>query len=161
MASCAMLSCVKDKQSSPVGAGESIPPFATVTMKGQNVSDKDLLGKPSVVVFFSTTCPDCHRQLPEIESLWLAADGNVNVLAIARDEDRETVSTFWSKKGFTMPCAAPGDRRIYELFDRGSRSGVPLTFVADPEGTVLLVSDDTKVLSSQEILSITLDHKSR
>ena len=45
MASCAMLSCVKDKQSSPVGAGESIPPFATVTMKGQNVSDKDILGK--------------------------------------------------------------------------------------------------------------------
>ena len=64
MSSCAMLSCVKDKQSSPVGVGESIPPFATVTMKGQNVSDKDLLGKPSVVVLFSTTCPDCHRQLP-------------------------------------------------------------------------------------------------
>lgn len=157
----AVLSCVKDPAGKRIQPGESLPAFSVTTLEGKTVSTSDLLGKPSVVVFFSTTCPDCHRQLPEIESVWLAADGNVNVLAIARDEDRGTVSTFWSKKGFTMPCAAPGNRRIYDLFDRGSRSGVPLTFVADPEGTVLLVSDDTKVLSSQEILSITFDSKNR
>lgn len=150
----AVLSCVKDPAGKRIQPGESLPAFSVTTLEGKTVSTSDLLGKPSVVVFFSTTCPDCHRQLPEIESAWFAADGNVNVLTIARDEDRETVSTFWSKKGFTMPCAAPGDRRVYDLFDRGSRSGVPLLFLCDTLGTVVRVADDTETISSNEIISI-------
>lgn len=154
LAALAAPACVKDGRGVPVGPGECIPPFSTMTLEGRTVTDRDLLGKPSVVIFFSTTCPDCHRQLPEAEAVHIAAGEDANVLAIAREEDRETVSAFWTRNGFTMPCAAPGDRRIYDLFDRGSRSGVPLVYLTDGKGVVIGFTDDRKTLPADEMLRI-------
>ncbi len=155
LASLACLSCVKDGRGVPIGPGDSIPSFSTFTTKNQNVTDKDLLGKPSVIVLFSTTCPDCRRQLPEVEAAWTTSGESINVLAVARDEKKETVSAYWSESRFTMPVAAPGNRRIYDLFDKGSGTGVPQVYVADEKGTILLTGNDTKPLSTNDILKAT------
>ena len=156
-----LTSCVKQYPGKVLSPGETIPDFTVTTNDHRRLNTADLLGKPSAIIFFDTTCPDCHKQLPELERIWTNHNERLNVLAIARNEEKVQVSSYWSASGYTMPVAAPGDRSVYDLFDRGSRSGVPLTFVADPKGTLLLVSDDTKVLSSQEILSITFDSKNR
>ena len=109
-------SCVKDAPGVRLQPGDSLPEFRTVTLAGQDAGTATLLGKPSAVILFSTTCPDCHRQLPELESAWRDLGDIVNVLAVARDETAKTVSSFWSASGYTMSVAAPGDRKIYDLF---------------------------------------------
>lgn len=148
------VSCVKEGPRYALPTGERIPQFELTLLDGTEVSSGDLLGRPTVLVFFSTTCPDCHRQLPENEDVWLAAGDDVNVLAIARDEGPEAVRKHWTENSYTMPVSAPGDRTVYDLFDRGSQSGVPLLFISDAQGVVRHTADDSAVLTAQEMTRI-------
>lgn len=150
----AVLSCVKDLAGERIQPGESLPAFSVTTLDGKTVSTSDLLGKPSAVILFSTTCPDCHRQLPELQDVFDDGLNQYNILAIAREETAGTVSDHWKENGYTMPAAAPGDRRVYDLFDRGSRSGVPLLYLSDAAGKVRAVADDKATLYRDDIRNI-------
>ena len=148
-----VLSCVKDHTGSCLQAGERIPPFHVITIEGRDVTATDLVGRPSVIVFFDTRCPDCHRQLPEIEAIRAAAGEEIAILAVARDEDTETVSRYWKAARYTMPVSAPGKRDVFNLFDRESGTGVPQVYVCDPAGVVILVGTDKRFLYKNDILS--------
>lgn len=147
-------SCVKEGPRYALPAGESIPQFELTLLDGTDISSGDLLGRPSVLVFFSTTCPDCHRQLPEVESAFEVTGGSAAFIAIARDEGPETVGKHWTENGYTIPVSAPGDRTVYDLFDRGSHSGIPLLFISDAQGVVRHTADDSAVLTAQEMTRI-------
>jgi peroxiredoxin len=148
-----LASCVKEEQGTRLQPGDRLPEFKTYTLTGRNVSSADLAGKPSVIILFSTTCPDCHRQLPEVEAAYAKAGRDATFLAIARDEPAETVEAFWKKSGYSMPAAAPGNRTIYDLFDRGSKTGVPQVYISDGQGVIIRTADDSAVLPSYEILN--------
>lgn len=124
-----------------------------------NTGTENLKGKPSIIILFETTCPDCHAQLPEIERLHNTSGETVNVLAIARGEKAAAVTAFWKAFGYSMPVAAPGNRTIYDLFDRGSQTGVPQVYISDTEGTVIGYADWKKTITSDEILTIIENHK--
>ena len=134
--------------------GETLPEFSVTTLDGENLSTASLKGKPSIVVLFTSTCPDCHKQLPEIEEVFANHKADINVLAISRGEDAKTVEAFWEDRGFTMPVAAPGDRVIYDLFDRGSATGVPQVYISNLKGEIIGFTNDKKVLTADEILTI-------
>lgn len=147
-------SCVKEESRDALPEGERIPQFELTLLDGTDISSGDLLGRPSVLVFFSTTCPDCHRQLPEVESAYTVVGEGAAFIAIARDEGPETVGKHWTENGYTMPVSAPGDRTVYDLFDRGSHSGIPLLFISDAQGVVRHTADDSAVLTAQEMTRI-------
>lgn len=149
-----LCSCVKEHRTSPVQPGEPLPDFSVITIDGRTVSKKDLIDKPSVIILFDTRCPDCIRQLPEIEAVHRETGEAVGVLAVAREEDRASVASYWESAGYTIDVAAPGDRKVYDLFDRGSRSGVPLVYLSDSGGKVLRVGTDKAVLTADEITTI-------
>jgi protein SCO1/2 len=76
---------------------ESVPiggPFELVDQDGTNVTDRTFAGKPSVVFFGYTSCPDaCPTTLSDL-STWLNAIGRdadkLNVLFISVDPGRDT-----------------------------------------------------------------------
>jgi protein SCO1 len=76
---------------------ESVPifgPFELVDQDGIKVTDKTFAGKPSVIFFGYTSCPDfCPTALSEL-STWLNALGpnayKLNVLFISIDPERDT-----------------------------------------------------------------------
>ena len=147
-------SCVKQYTGQALSPGDTLPQFTVTTIQSKTVKTSDLIGKPSAIILFSTTCPDCHRQLPEMERIHTAAGEAVGVLAIARDEGCDAVASFWKSAGLSMDVAAPGNRQVYDLFDRGSRSGVPLVYLADENGIIKRFTNDTKTLTANEMLSI-------
>ena len=153
-----LLSCVKEKGSVRIQPGETIPEFFTFTLDGQNISPEWFEGRPSLIAFFSTTCPDCHEQLPKIQRVFESLDTGAAILCIAREENDKTVSAFWKETGFTMPVAAPGSRDIYNLFDRNSKSGVPLLIFSNESMTVIQTSDDKHILSDLEIYNILINN---
>ena len=68
-------------------------PFHLIDQDGRPVSDRDLVGKPSVVFFGFTYCPDvCPTTLARI-SEWMRALGpeaaGINVVFITIDPDRD------------------------------------------------------------------------
>jgi protein SCO1/2 len=76
---------------------DSVPiggPFELVDQNGHRVTDKDFLGRPSVIFFGYTSCPDvCPTTLMDLSN-WLKALGSradrLNVLFVSVDPKRDT-----------------------------------------------------------------------
>jgi len=69
-------------------------PFQLVDQNGRPVSDRDLLGKPTVMFFGFTYCPDvCPTTLADM-TVWLKALGpdadKLNVVYVTIDPERDT-----------------------------------------------------------------------
>lgn len=68
-------------------------PFQLVSQTGQPVSEKDLLGRPTLVFFGYTHCPDvCHTTLFEMSEILraLGADAKVGGVFVTVDPERDT-----------------------------------------------------------------------
>jgi len=84
-----MPSAKQQVEPAPIGG-----PFALVDQDGNRVTDKDFEGKPSVIFFGYTSCPDvCPTTLLNLSN-WLKAIGpdaeKLNVLFISVDPERDT-----------------------------------------------------------------------
>ena len=122
------LSCIKDK---PTGAdlavGDRIPEFHVTMNDGSSVTDRQLCEGISVIVFFTTECPDCRETLPVVQEIYddYHAKG-VSFVLVSREEVDETIAEFWDSQGLTMPYSAQKDRHVYELF---ARTRVPRVYI--------------------------------
>lgn len=109
--------------------GDMMPRFEAQTLDGDVVSPQTLRGSESVIVFFNTDCPDCRRELPEIQK---QADTEiplgVRYICISREEGKEKVEAYWKENGFTMPVSPQPSRDIYSRF---AKSGIPVSFRFD------------------------------
>jgi protein SCO1/2 len=68
-------------------------PFQLTSQAGQQVSEKDLLGKPFLVFFGYTHCPDvCHTTLFEMSEILraLGPDAKIGALFVTVDPERDT-----------------------------------------------------------------------
>ena len=68
-------------------------PFQLTTQAGQSFSDKDMLGRPYLVFFGYTNCPDiCHTTLFEMSEIIraLGPDAKVGGLFVTVDPERDT-----------------------------------------------------------------------
>jgi protein SCO1/2 len=81
------------KPSTPPNIGG---PFALTTQSGGSFTDADMLGRPYLVFFGYTHCPDiCHTTLFEISEVLRALGPNANVggLFVTVDPERDTSQT--------------------------------------------------------------------
>ena len=69
-------------------------PFQLVDQTGQTVTDKNLKGKPTIIFFGFTHCPDvCPTALFEMSEILRAMGGDadkVNALFVSVDPERDT-----------------------------------------------------------------------
>lgn len=130
-----------------------MPEFKTYLVDGKNVSEATLAGRPAVIAFFDTKCPDCRAELPEIEFLYRRLGEHISFLAVTRDEGAPEVMAFWDQNDYTMPLSAEGNRTVYNLFDRGSGSGVPQVYVFDEGGVLIRFFNDKSLLYADEFLT--------
>lgn len=144
--------CHQPESGQHVQVGETLPDFKTCTIAGNEIGTENLAGSPSLIVFFETLCPDCVKELPTIEQLYKDFGEGMSFLAIARSESELVVSDYWETSGFTMPVAAPGSRELYNLFDRGSMSGVPQVYVSDENREVVAYFDDKHLFTYDEFV---------
>jgi peroxiredoxin len=117
--------------------GDRVPSFSIdVVDNGVHsiFSTAHLTGE-TVMVFFSTLCSDCQRELPELNDYYLRHrdDAGFQMVAISRAEGEEQVAPFWEKYGLDIPYSAQEDRRIYELF---ASSIVPRVYFVSAQGVI-------------------------
>lgn len=92
-----------------------------------------LNGKPSLIVFFSTQCKDCQRELPALNQRYLAHAHDTTFVAIAREQSAADIADYWAANKLSLPYSAQPDRRIYQLF---ARKGIPRIYISNAEGIV-------------------------
>lgn len=116
-----------------IHVGDSLPEFTIRMSDGTVLMTSDLYGKPSLLVFFSTTCPDCQHELPGLNERYERHGQDTVFVGIACDQSDEEVADYWTACDFHLPYSAQPDRSVYSLF---AKRGIPRVYISDPRGVV-------------------------
>ena len=118
-------------------SGQPAPDFTLLLLDGSTLALADLSGQVTVVNFWTTWCPPCAEELPDLQSVWTEYQAqDVVFVGIAVQEEETEVQRMVSQFGLTYPLGM--DRREHVASAYGI-TGVPETFVIDPEGDVAYV----------------------
>ena len=147
-----MVSCIKDDvRGADLKVGDSLPDFEVVMSDGTTVSDDSLKGSVSVIVFFSTICPDCQQVLPIIQEIYdKYAQKGVRFALISRNEGSEEIESYWAEHSFNMPYSAQKDRKVYNKF---ASSRIPRVYICDKDGIIRYIFTDDPIPSYDDLMS--------
>lgn len=122
-----------DDKHSLIKVGEKLPQFTIQMSNGASLSTSSLEGKPSVVILFRTTCSDCQREFPVLQSLYETYGQKVNFVCIGRAEEKDVVEAYWTEHGLSLPYSPQSDKTVYNLF---ATQTIPRVYIADASLTV-------------------------
>ena len=108
------------------GKGHMAPKLKLKDINGNIVSYKDLMGKPTILVFWSPNCHSCKDELPALDRLYKKYKGKVNFYAVVvNTDDIQEIKETQKQWGFEMPILIGTPRTIY----RFRIIGTPITYV--------------------------------
>lgn len=145
-------SCIQEKDEPLTGAnlkiGDKIPHFTVKMNDGSTISEGNLHGCVSLIVFFHTSCKDCQQVLPILQRFYEAYP-QYPMVCISRAENEVAVAAYWKEQGFTLPYSAQEDRTVYELF---AQTGVPRIYIVDEEGIIRSLFTDQMLPEWEELV---------
>jgi thiol-disulfide isomerase/thioredoxin len=120
------------------------PAFDLVLLSQSGATSRllELRGKPILLHFWATWCPPCRKELPELLELGraLGRDGNLQLVALAVDEDWATVRAFF---GGDVPREVVRDA-TGAAAARYDVSTLPDTYLLDADGSIRLRFNGTR-----------------
>lgn len=111
-----------------------ILPISLITTVDGNEMNLHRSDKKKLVVLFATWCSDSNRLLTALNSSPLLDNQDIDIIAIAREEDEETVKAWRDKRGIRVALAVDIDRSIYKKFAGG---GIPRIISVDEDNVVI------------------------
>lgn len=137
-----LTSCIKESVSteaaSVIHVGEKAPLFTTTWLDSTVLSLEEQQGKVILLTFFSIQCPQCRKELAEVQKEIIdpyRCDQFI-FIPISRGESRQELLDFCKKNGYTFPIGLDTDRTIYSLY---AKLYVPHTFLIAPNGQVAMI----------------------
>jgi hypothetical protein len=105
-------------------------------LNGQSFDPAQASGRPLLIYWWSSTCPFCALQSPNMEALWREQKvKGLNMVALSIDRKPEDASAYLSKRGYTFPAAwaNPAWRQAFP-----KPKGLPITLLVGRDGRLLL-----------------------
>ena len=119
-----------------IEVGEPLPDFSVQTFDGKSLTRASFAGKPLLLVFWNTWCPDCMRELPEINRLAekFGLKG-LEVLGVntGLNDSESKARAYWKKSAYLFPT---GFDHSFEIGTAFRVRGVPTVFLVDSKGVV-------------------------
>jgi thiol-disulfide isomerase/thioredoxin len=112
--------------------GKTAPGFTLNKLDGTPVT----VGKPgkiTVLNFWTTWCPPCREEMPELEKFSQKYRGNVLFAAINLQEPPGKVRAYLDQNGFSMPVLLDEDGRVGGMF---AIRAIPTTIILDLNGVI-------------------------
>lgn len=104
-----------------VHSGDILPIREITNLEGKTIN-LQRVGKKKLVILFATWCSDSNRLLKTLNDSPLLEDDSIEVVAIAREEDKATVKAWQQAHNIKTPLVVDVDRAIYKKFAGG---GIP------------------------------------
>jgi peroxiredoxin len=114
---------------------QAAPSFELALLDGRTVSSRSLKGRVVVLDFWTTWCPPCRREFPELEKVYARFQARRDVAFYAVDGGRgdtpEQARRYFREAGYRLPVAYDHGSKVYEAF---GAPGFPTLVVIDREG---------------------------
>lgn len=114
--------------------GEPAPDVAMTDFEGERFNLSDYEGKPVVMNFWASWCPNCVAEMPDFERVHQSAAGEIVFLGINQSDDRPSAEDLAHETGVTYRLAADPQGEIFQAF---GGAGMPTTVFIDPSGNVV------------------------
>ena len=120
----------------------SLPEISFADQYGRVWTNADFEGKVVFLNFWTTWCPWCVREMPDIEALYHELgenEGDVLIFGIDTPDvldnvDLAGITAFLEENGFTYPTLIDPEARLCGWLGIGA---FPTTFIIRPDGTIL------------------------
>lgn len=119
-------------EESELAIGKIIPNYALETLSGETVYLKDYQGKIVLLNFWTTWCPYCVEEMPDLSDL--NQEDDVVVLAINSGETLKTINGFLDDHDYDLEIIVDEDGYYSQTFYVTS---LPTTFFINEEGILL------------------------
>ncbi len=126
------------------------PRFSLPDMQDKSHELTDYLGKPVIISFWATWCPPCRKEIPYFNSAWeKVKDDDIVMLLVNINEGKETIEAY--EKQVPINPTILRDETAGQL-NNWNLTGLPVTFILDPEGRVVYQAMGERAWDSDEIL---------
>jgi len=123
------------------------PDFTVEMLNGEKVVLSEVLKKaPAVLVFWTTWCPYCTKEIPDVEKFYREHKGEVAVFAINGGESKAKVSSFVQRKNITYPVALDSNNSASIAY---KVRGVPTVVAISKEGKTLYYGHSVKEMEKK------------
>lgn len=132
--------------------GYKMADFSSVTISGDSLSTKDLIGKPSVVNLWFIGCKPCEAEIPGLNSVATRYKDKANFVAIGRNSN-DYFQEFMEGKEWNFQHINDPDEKLLNG-DLKHMWGYPTTYVLDQKGIIVKAFSGGRVdsLATQYII---------
>ncbi|AEH47705.1 TlpA disulfide reductase family protein [Parageobacillus thermoglucosidasius] len=118
-----------------LSVGNVAPDFSLRTLDGQAVRLSDFRGKPVIVNFWTTWCPPCKKEMPDMEKFYKAYHSEVALLAVhlTSQDTRENAKSFVSEYQISFPVALDEKKKALKLYQIQT---IPTSYIIDRDGVI-------------------------
>lgn len=134
---------------------KKFPAHKFTTLESEEITLRELEGKPTFITFWFTHCAPCIKEIPALETLKNKYGNKVNFLAITFNE-KEKVKSFLEKREFDY-------KHIVNAMDFINEIGLntyPRNIILDKNGIIKMINNEVpykkKVRNNIEILEFDL-----
>jgi peroxiredoxin len=111
---------------------KAAPAFSiTTVLDNKVITEKDLIGKVTILEFWATWCPACRSAIPRLNE-WTVQHKNVQIIGIT-DEDADLVKRFLRNEKINYTIALDREGKIQTSYQMGS---IPAFILIDQKGYV-------------------------
>lgn len=114
-----------------------LPDFILPDLNGRKHAISEWSGKPLIINFWSTWCPSCLKEIPNLVALQAQYANSLQIIGIAVD-DKAAVNQYIASNPINYPILLVGDQLGMELaYQLGDQIGaIPYTLVVDHQGNI-------------------------
>lgn len=134
-------------------ATTSVPLVEVEDFDGEPVTMADYRGTPLLVNFWASWCPPCVAEMPDLEAVHQASEGEVAFVGVNTQDTREQASALVEETGVTYDLVRDPDGELFRAF---GVFGMPTTFYVDASGDV--VHQHTGLLTREDLVADLEEH---
>ncbi|MDP4985599.1 TlpA family protein disulfide reductase [Pseudoalteromonas tunicata] len=116
-----------------VAEGDSFKQLNFTSIAGDKINLNEL-PKRKLIVYFATWCHDSQRAMRQIMASPLAADNNLQIVGVGREENAANLEKFQQEYQLNFPLVSDIDRSYY---NQVANAGIPRLILLDNNNNVV------------------------